>query len=127
MWASDQKRQLLYRTITYSSLEDRVPIGKGSFGEVARAWWRDGDIDVAVKCSGASCADPAALDNERRGLGLVLRRPHRNIVTMYGECTDAPDGKVLLVMELCKESVYRCLQRRREELEKVCHSRHRAW
>ena len=83
------------------------------------AWWDDFHCKVALKFNGASCADPTAIDNEMRLLGLLLRRPHRNIVAMYGACTDAPDGKALMVMELCKESVYDRLKRQREELQKV--------
>ena len=42
------------------------------------------------------CAVP---DNEIQI--MMLLRPHRNVTQMYGVCSDAPDGVVRVVMELC--------------------------
>ncbi len=41
--------------------------------------------------------------NERRLYDKLLLHPHENILTVYGICTDAPDGKVRLVMKLCEK------------------------
>ncbi len=47
-------------------------------------------------------------------------QPHPNILTVYGICTDAPSGKLLLVMELCeKGSVYDLLMRERPRVRDV--------
>ncbi len=39
--------------------------------------------------------------------------PHKNIVTAYGICTDAPDGQLRIVMELCTKSVWQLLDEHR--------------
>jgi hypothetical protein len=44
---------------------------------------------------------------------LVLVNPHENIVSVYGICTDAPDGNLRLVMRLCVKSVWDLLQQHR--------------
>ena len=76
-------------------------LGKGSFGEVHLAYWVDGHCEAAVKANGVDCANAAAIDNEQRLLEVLLRRPHRNILVVYGICVDAPDGAVRLVMAYC--------------------------
>ena len=58
-------------------------------------------MDVAVKANGVSCMNVAAIDNERKLLELLFQHPHRNILVVYGIVTDAPDGKVRLVMAHC--------------------------
>jgi hypothetical protein len=58
---------------------------------------------VAVKCNGTACADTAAIDNERRLYDRLVLDPHENILTVYGICNDAPDGKVRLVMKFCEK------------------------
>jgi hypothetical protein len=63
----------------------------------------DRGLSVAVKRNGTNCADAAAIDNERRLYDLLLLRPHENILAVYGICTDAPDGKVRLVMKYCEK------------------------
>jgi hypothetical protein len=68
---------------------------------VSLAWWEGGQTDVAVKSNGVDCADSAAIDNERQLLEVLLSKPHKNVVTVYGICTDAPDGGVRLVMDYC--------------------------
>ena len=60
-------------------------------------------VTVAVKCNGTTCADAAAIDNERRLYDKLLLHPHENILTVYGICTDALDGKVRLVMRFCEK------------------------
>ncbi len=55
-----------------------------------------------------------------RRYDLLLERPHRNILTVYGICIDAPDGKLRLVMEYCEEgSVFDLLLRARVEVSRV--------
>ena len=44
---------------------------------------------------------------------LVLVNPHENIVSVYGICTDAPDGNLRIVMRLCVKSVWDLLQQHR--------------
>jgi hypothetical protein len=44
---------------------------------------------------------------------LVLVNPHENIVSVYGICTDAPDGNLRIVMRLCVKSVRDLLQQHR--------------
>jgi serine/threonine protein kinase len=54
--------------------------------------------------------------------------PHPNVVTAYGVCTDAPDGQLRIVMELCVKSLWdlldeqkpkvRCLTGLRSDLSK---------
>jgi hypothetical protein len=58
-------------------------------------------LTVAVKCNGAACGDTATIDNERQLYDKLLLHPHENILTVYGMCSDAPDGKVRLVMKYC--------------------------
>jgi hypothetical protein len=48
-----------------------------------------------------------------RSFELVLVKPHENIVSVYGICTDAPDGNLRLVMRLCVKSVWDLLQQHR--------------
>jgi serine/threonine protein kinase len=64
--------------------------------------WLAKGIMVAVKRNGTNCVDAAAIDNERRLYELLLLNPHDHILPVYGICTDAPDGKVRLVMKFCE-------------------------
>jgi hypothetical protein len=64
--------------------------------------WLAKGIMVAVKRNGTDCVDAAAIDNERRLYELLLLNPHDHILPVYGICTDAPDGKVRLVMKFCE-------------------------
>ena len=78
-------------------------LGKGAFGDVDLAEYLERGLTVAVKCNGTTCADAAAIDNERRLYDKLLLHPHDNILPVYGICTDAPDGKVRLVMRFCEK------------------------
>jgi hypothetical protein len=78
-------------------------LGKGAFGDVDLAEYVERGLTVAVKCNGTTCADAAAIDNERRLYDRLLLHPHDNILTVYGICVDAPDGKVRLVMKYCEK------------------------
>jgi serine/threonine protein kinase len=92
------------RQIPFASLEFPKEVGLtgvGSFGIVRQAWWKDGHLTVAVKANSTKCADIEAIQNEKRLLDSLLRAPHANIVSVYGVCTDAPDGNLLIVMKLC--------------------------
>ena len=101
MWFVVSQTGATLPRIPLSSLEKRRVIGQGAFGEVCLSWWEGGHTDVAVKANGVSCANVAAIDNERRLLELLLQRPHRNILVVYGIVTDAPEGNVRLVMSYC--------------------------
>jgi hypothetical protein len=78
-------------------------LGKGAFGDVDLAEYVERGLTVAVKCNGTTCVDEAAIDNERRLYDKLLLHPHENILTVYGICIDAPDGKVRLVMRYCEK------------------------
>jgi hypothetical protein len=78
-------------------------LGNGAFGDVDLAEYVERGLMVAVKCNGTACADAAAIDNERRLYDKLLLHPHDNILPVYGICTDAPDGKVRLVMKYCEK------------------------
>ena len=97
----DAVQAALLPRIPVAELERRSVLGRGSFGEVHLAWWDGGHMEVAVKANGVSCANAAAIDNERRLLELLLQHPHRNILVVYGICLDAADGCVRLVMAYC--------------------------
>jgi serine/threonine protein kinase len=89
--------------------------------------WSARGVAVAVKCNGTECMDGAAIENERRQYEKLLSSPHENIVPVYGICTDAPDGKVRLVMRFCEKGSLDSylIERARHEvgtarLEKCC-------
>lgn len=69
-------------------------IGKGSFGTVFKALWRN--IYVAVKYFEQN-SEQNAFTDEIRQLSKVS---HRNIVILYGACTKKP--RVCLVMEFAE-------------------------
>jgi hypothetical protein len=89
--------------IPWADLAFRRHLGKGAFGDVALMAWARRGLTVAVKCNGTTCANGDAIDNERRLYELLLSNPHENIVPVYAICTDAPDGKVRLVMRFCEK------------------------
>jgi hypothetical protein len=78
-------------------------LSSDAFGDVALMDWSAGGLTVAVKCNGTDCVDGPAIDNERRLYELLKDNPHDNILPVYGICTDAPDGKVRLVMKYSAE------------------------
>lgn len=83
----------------WGRLEIRELIGRGSFGEVYRAWDTKLDREVAVKLLHAGDAKPeaAAVLREARHLARVR---HPNVVTVYD--ADEIDGRVGLWMELIR-------------------------
>jgi serine/threonine protein kinase len=85
--------------VPWTALAHLRNLGKGAFGDVALMDWSARGLTVAVKCNGTDCVDGAAIDNERRLYELLLTNPHDHILPVYGICTDAPDGKVQLVMK----------------------------
>jgi hypothetical protein len=106
-----QPRQTSAYTAPPAAPSDRLPLvpwtalahlrnlGSGAFGDVALMDWSACGLTVAVKCNGTDCVDGAAIDNERRLYELLSANQHDNILPVYGICTDAPDGKVRLVMK----------------------------
>jgi serine/threonine protein kinase len=89
--------------VPWNALAHQRILGSGTFGDVALMDWSTRWLTVAVKCNGTDGADDAAVDNERRLFELLKDIPHDNILPVYGICTDAPDGKVRLVMRFCEK------------------------
>jgi len=82
------------------------PIGRGTFGEVYRAWDTHLDREVALKLlrttaasedPTASLSDPARLVHEGR---LLARIRHPNVITVYG--AEPRDGRVGIWMEFIR-------------------------
>jgi serine/threonine protein kinase len=81
-------------------------IGGGGFATVYSAKETDTGRPVALKLLNIRDAPPHALESFRREtLALGSLSTHPNIVTLYRTMTSADDRPVL-VMELCKESIY---------------------
>jgi predicted Ser/Thr protein kinase len=73
-------------------------LGGGRFGDVYVAWW-DGTA-VAIKvAAGISEVARAAMQRELRIIQALKAHPH--VLTVFGLCSDAPDRKLRVVMELC--------------------------
>jgi WD40 repeat protein len=82
------------------------PIGRGTFGEVYRAWDTHLDREVALKLlrttpafedAAASLSDPARVVNEGR---LLARIRHPNVITVYG--AEPREGTVGIWMEFIR-------------------------
>ncbi len=89
--------------IAWGHLRLLEPVGRGTFGEVYRAWDTHLDREVALKLlragplsedPSASLSDPARVVNEGR---LLARVRHPNVITVYG--AEPRDGRVGLWME----------------------------
>ena len=107
--------------ISASSLQHLGELGTGSFGEVHLSRWTDGLIKVAVKKNGVTCLSQTAIDNERKLLEVLLPRPHRNVLTVYGIVLDAPDGVMRLVLQYCPGgSLDKFLSQYKEPSNPVC-------
>ena len=87
--------------VPMASLTKQRVIGGTTFGVLLFAWWEDRHIDVALKAIGVQFMSAAAIEKERRLSELLPQRRHRNILSVYGVVTDAPDGRCRLVMEYC--------------------------
>ncbi len=106
--------------IAYTTLTRRRSLGVGASGEVDECLWYD--TPVAVKANGLKPSDAAALAEEIRLYERLAGNSHPNVVTVMGVCTDAPDGKVRLVMRLCaKGSLDNLLVKSRVEVSQGCH------
>ena len=80
-------------------------IGSGAFASVYRAIELATQRPVALKVLKVSARHPhvmEAFDREVKALGALSSHP--NIVTLYRSLT-TPDGRPVLVLELCRESV----------------------
>ncbi len=87
-------------------------IGGSSFATVYRATEMETGRSVALKVLRADAVHPhlrATFDEEIRALAKVSDHP--NIVTLYRPLTTA-DGRPVLVLELCRESIAEQAQRR---------------
>ncbi len=89
--------------IPHASLKARSVGPSGAFGELEFMEWLAKGITVAVKRNGTECVDTAAIDNERSLYEKLKDNPHDHVLPVYGICTDAPDGKVRLVMKYCEK------------------------
>ena len=89
--------------IPHASLKPRSVGPSGAFGELEFMEWLAKGITVAVKRNGTECVDTAAIDNERSLYEKLKDNPHDHVLPVYGICTDAPDGKVRLVMKYCEK------------------------
>jgi hypothetical protein len=89
--------------IPYVSLRFVRKLGEGAFGVVEERVWNASPVAVKANGLGVGSGDGSVLDAEIRLYGQLRESPHPNIVTVMGVCTDAPDGKVRLVMRLCSK------------------------
>lgn len=92
--------------IAWGHLRLLEPVGRGTFGEVYRAWDTHLDREVALKLlrtgpvpedPSASLSDPARVVNEGR---LLARVRHPNVITVYG--AEPRDGRVGIWMEFIR-------------------------
>jgi eukaryotic-like serine/threonine-protein kinase len=92
--------------ISWGHLQLLEPVGRGTFGEVYRAWDTHLDREVALKLlrtgpvpedPSASLSDPARVVNEGR---LLARVRHPNVITVYG--AEPRDGRVGIWMEFIR-------------------------
>jgi hypothetical protein len=90
----------------------------GAFGDFRLAEWRPRGLKVVVT-DGHDLWYTGALGRQRRAFeeAGLLTHPHGNVVQVYGICTDAPDGKLRLVMQHCEAgSLFDYLVRKRVEV-----------
>jgi eukaryotic-like serine/threonine-protein kinase len=92
--------------IAWGHLRLLEPVGRGTFGEVYRAWDTHLDREVALKLlragpvtgdPSASLSDPARAVNEGR---LLAKVRHPNVITVYG--AEPRDGRVGIWMEFIR-------------------------
>jgi serine/threonine protein kinase len=86
-------------SIAFDALSDLRVVGGGHFGDVYSARWKRTVVAVKAARHGAAHDFDTALSREIGVLSSL--RPHPHIVTVFGVCTDAPDGRVRIVMEMC--------------------------
>jgi hypothetical protein len=107
--------------VAWGSLSNPRPLGSGFFGDVSMMDWAARGLTVAVKCNGINQDDADSIRNESRLYDKLLTSPHDNILPLYGVCTDAPDGKVRLLMKLsARGSVSAFLKSKRPEVSGLC-------
>ena len=86
---------------------------------MSRGTWRG--RTVALKETRDGSADAAAMANEVALYTLLRGKPHPNILTVHGVCTDCPDGKQRLVMAWCEEgSLESVLRKAAPEVRSAC-------
>ena len=91
------------------------PIGKGEFGKVHRATWRDGNVDIALKHIEASQGD-VKLAAEQDGVRLqtLVWQYHPDIVPRVYRHGTAANGDYFIAMEFVRgESLHDILRRKR--------------
>ena len=85
--------------IAWSELEIIAEIGRGAFGVVSSARWRD--MKVAVKSVTGNLMDlgESKTSEMEKEIGILQKVRHPNIVLCFGAGT-SPDGSAFLVVEL---------------------------
>jgi hypothetical protein len=86
--------------LRFSDFKIERELGSGSFGTV----WKATKLGTpyAVKMTLTNVTDKDSLERERRVCAQLRAKPHRNVVQVFGVCTDAPDGKLRLVLDFCE-------------------------
>lgn len=91
------------------SLTDNI-IGKGAFGEVRVAYWRN--IAVAYKRPHLDIVEDSNLTEEalQQEIQVLSQLRHPNLVLFIGACRDAESSKLCIVTELLPTSLYDMLE-----------------
>lgn len=91
------------------------PIGKGEFGKVHRATWRDGNVDIALKHIEASQGEvKLAAEQEGVRLQTLVWQYHPDIVPRVYRNGTAANGDYFIAMEFVRgESLHDILRRKR--------------
>lgn len=91
-------------------------LGSGSYGSVFKGELRGSE--VAVKCislpEGADTQEQSErlIANFRNECAIMTKLPHPNVLTLMGVCIEEEQRKLMLVMELMRESVYDMLHKK---------------
>jgi serine/threonine-protein kinase PknK len=90
---------------------DAVEIGSGAFATVYRAIEIDTNRPVALKILKIDAVHPPLIEAfARETQALAMVSDHPNIVTLYRPLS-TPDGRPVLVLELCRESLAQQVRR----------------
>jgi len=87
-------------------------IGSGCFGSVYKGKCRG--INVAVKQLLKQNLDTKMMEDFRKEVDIMTQMRHPNVVLFMGACTEP--GKLMIICELMKESVYDLLRKHNKDL-----------
>ncbi|ELR14284.1 protein kinase [Acanthamoeba castellanii str. Neff] len=93
-------------------------LGSGSYGSVFKGELRGSE--VAVKCislpEGNDTQEQSEklIANFRNECAIMTKLPHPNVLTLMGVCIEEEQRKLMLVMELMRESVYDMLHQKNQ-------------